>query len=75
MESKVKVEKVTIKIGENTTELTLDEVRALRATLNDLLGEQKAVPYYIPYPAYPTYYPPYVITCTSCGTDNLTLNQ
>ena len=65
------IEKIVIKVGEKTIELTHEEVVNLRSELNQMFG-QPYYPVYPTYPSYPTY--PYWsgvdsrggITYTSC---------
>ena len=49
------IDKITIKVGTKTVELTLEEARVLKGELNSLLGDTQFIPYY---PYYPQPYTP-----------------
>lgn len=59
----ISIEKIVIKIGEKTIELTPDEVRTLKFQLDGLIGVKEYIPYdpYYPpiIPYVEPYYPPY----------------
>ena len=65
----ISIEKITIKIGNKTLELTPDEAKELKLQLDGLIGTREYIPYqpyipvpYIPYVEPQIYYPPYEIT-------------
>jgi hypothetical protein len=50
------IEKIILKVGEKTIELTEDEARQVWADLNPRFSQPTYIPYYppaIPYPSYP----------------------
>ena len=67
MKKEISIEKIVIKIGKKTLELTPDEVKELKLQIDEFIGVKEYVPYYptiiLPYvaPAEP-YYPQYEIT-------------
>ena len=64
--TKVEVSKIVIKIGEKEATLTLEEVKALRDVLDNLLGDKQEIKY-IPWIVYPqtNTYPQWSVTTTT----------
>ena len=62
---KVSIEKITIKIGNQTLELTPDEAKELKFQLDGFIGIKEYIPYYpitIPYVEPQPYYPTWTTT-------------
>lgn len=58
----VKIEKIVLKVGGKTLELSPEEVKELKEVLDKMFGDEKVVHHYWPnypyyYPTYPTYTP------------------
>lgn len=57
MEEQVRLEKLVITIGKKSIELTLEEARAVKKVLDDLLEKQTEKTVWITYPYTYPYYP------------------
>ena len=70
--SKVEISKVSVKIGEQAIELTLEQAKELRDILNDTFGEKVVVRPYSPIiidRPYPYVYPHWTVYATSVSNE------
>jgi hypothetical protein len=70
--NEVGIVKLTVKIGDQEIEMTLDEARVLHDSLGRIFGQPQPtyIPYLVPYPptpSYPTFEPPLQVTWGNTG--------
>ena len=69
---KVEISKIVIKIGEKEATLTLEEVKALRDVLDNLLGNKNTITYILYSVPYVNPNPYWTVTYTSKIADGIT---